>query len=419
MDFHMSALFRKQAVDAQQQRLFGSISLAQPLSSTIVTLCIFSIATIIMVFLCFSQYARKETVKGYLKPEKGLIKAYTNRSGVVEKLFIQEGSKVVAGQALASIITAQVLDSGEDLNDKLKAELIKQNHLLEEQLQQQIRMQTKESLRLKQRNGGLVESLAGLVRQQKLQKEKIALLRAQQSQYQKLHKEGYISELEIQQQLEKQLIARQDLESLLRSTLQQENDIQQIGHELAILADRFGAITTDIAQQQSNLSRQLSQLENNHKLIINATHSGTITAIQIDEGQTVNVNALLMSLLPEGTVLVAELMLPTRSAGFIKIGDVARLRFDAFPHQRFGLMQSQIIRVDQALITQTAANIPLQLNEPVYRVRSKLIQQSIQGYGQHFPLKSGMLLEADIILDTRSLLDWLLDPIYSLQGRVG
>jgi len=415
----MSELFRKQALDAQNQRLFGSISLAQPLSLSLITLSLSAVVASIILFLCFSNYARKETVLGYLKPDTGLISTYTNRDGVIAQLFVQEGSQVKAGQPLAAIVSAQILNSGEELSDKLTTELSKQSQLLDEKLQQQKRLQNEEFLRLSQRKGMLTESLAGLQRQQTLQSEKIALLVAQQSQYQKLHHEGYISELELQQQQEKHLIARQDLESLVRSSLQQKNEIQQLAHELTTLVDRYGAVRTEIAQQQSDLSRRLSQLENSHKLIINATHNGTITAIQVDEGQAVSNHTLLMSLLPQGSELVAELMLPTRSAGFVKMGDVARLRFEAFPHQRFGLMQSQIVRIDQALITQATGSIPIQLQEPVYRVRSKLSQQTIEGYGQSFPLKSGMLFEADIILDSRSLLDWLLDPIYSLQGRVG
>lgn len=415
----MSELFRKQALDAQKQRLFGSISLAQPLSHTIVTLSLATLVTGIILFLCFSNYARKETVKGYLKPENGLIKTFTNREGIVDQLLVEEGSVVRAGQPLVSVLTAQILGSGEELTDKLMAELNKQSLLLSEQIRQQNRLQNEEFVRLGQRKIVLEESLTVLSSQQQLQSEKVSLLTAQQRQFKKLHKEGYISELELQQQSEKHLVARQDFEAILRTSLQQKNEIQQLDHELNTLKDRYNVTKTEIKQQQSNLNRQIAQLENSHKLIINATHSGTITAIQVDEGQSVTANYLMMSLLPEGSELVAELMLPTRSAGFVKVGDVAKLRFDAFPHQRFGLIQSQIIRVDQALITQSAGNIPLALKEPVYLVRSKLNQQSIQGYGQHFPLKSGMLLEADIILDTRSLLDWLLDPIYSLHGRVG
>lgn len=415
----MSELFRKQAVEAQKQRLFGSVSLAQPVSHTIVTLILMLVVASIVLFLCLSNYSRKETVKGYLKPETGLIKTFSQRDGVVAQLFVHEGSAILAGQPLVSIITAQILGSGEELTDKLIAELSKQTLLLNEKILQQDRLQNEEVMLLGQRKDVLVESLTVLLRQQKLQIEKIALLEAQQSQYQKLHNEGYVSELDLQQQLEKHLVAKQDFESIVRSRLQQKSEIQQLQHELNTLADRYNGARAEIQQQKSDLSRQLVQLENSHKLIINATDSGTITAIQVDEGQAVSTNSLLMSLIPEGSELVAELMLPTRSAGFVKVGDVARLRFDAFPHQRFGLMQSHIIRVDQALITQSTSSIPLQLSEPVYRVRSKLNHQIILGYGQRFPLKSGMLLEADIILDTRSLLDWLLDPIYSLYGRVG
>jgi membrane fusion protein len=71
------------------------------------------------------------------------------------------------------------------------------------------------------------------------------------------------------------------------------------------------------------------------------------------------------------------------------------------------------------LLLDGEAIVPVVLSEPVYRVRTQLTAQDMMAYGDAFPLKSGMLLEADIVLDSRSLLDWLLDPIYSLQGRVG
>ena len=118
-------------------------------------------------------------------------------------------------------------------------------------------------------------------------------------------------------------------------------------------------------------------------------------------------------------LLVAELLLPTRSAGFVGKGDVARLRFDAFPYQRFGFVVSTVERIDKAVMLKGEATLPIALREPVYRVRTRLDTQGIRADGEAFRLRSGMLLEADIILDRRTLLDWLLDPLYSLRGRVG
>ena len=60
----------------------------------------------------------------------------------------------------------------------------------------------------------------------------------------------------------------------------------------------------------------------------------------------------------------------------------------------------------------------MRLSEPVYRIQAKLDKQFIEGYGKEFNLKSGMLFNADIMLDKRSLIDWMLDPILSVKGRL-
>ena len=62
--------------------------------------------------------------------------------------------------------------------------------------------------------------------------------------------------------------------------------------------------------------------------------------------------------------------------------------------------------------------MPVALQEPVYRVQVALDQQEIRAYGTTVPLQSGMLLNADIVLEQRSLLSWLLEPILSLKGRL-
>jgi membrane fusion protein len=60
-----------------------------------------------------------------------------------------------------------------------------------------------------------------------------------------------------------------------------------------------------------------------------------VTGIQVVAGETLSPakaqSTPLLHILPEGSELVAELLLPTRSAGFITKGQTSRLRFDAFP----------------------------------------------------------------------------------------
>jgi len=55
---------------------------------------------------------------------------------------------------------------------------------------------------------------------------------------------------------------------------------------------------------------------------------------------------------------------------------------------------------------------------PSYRVVVALNNQMIQAYGRNIPLRSGMKLDADIVIEQRSLLRWLFDPVFSIQGQL-
>jgi membrane fusion protein len=50
-------------------------------------------------------------------------------------------------------------------------------------------------------------------------------------------------------------------------------------------------------------------------------------------------------------------------------------------------------------------------------VTVQLQSQQFAAYGEHFPLQAGMTLRADIVLEERSLFEWLMDPLLALRGR--
>ncbi|MFN3275997.1 MAG: hypothetical protein ACK41U_15155 [Paracoccus sp. (in: a-proteobacteria)] len=60
----------------------------------------------------------------------------------------------------------------------------------------------------------------------------------------------------------------------------------------------------------------------------------------------------------------------------------------------------------------------LEVTEPVFRVKVALARDSVTAYGQQMPVQPGMLLSANIVIDRRSLPEWLLDPLYAV-GRMG
>ena len=56
-------------------------------------------------------------------------------------------------------------------------------------------------------------------------------------------------------------------------------------------------------------------------------------------------------------------------------------------------------------------------SEPVFSARGRLAAQTVQAYGTSVPLRAGMLLSADIVIDRRTLVEWLLDPLYAVGRR--
>ena len=110
------SLFRKEAVSHQSERLTGAITLAQPLSIKLTVLILVSVAVAIVAFLFSAEYSRKETVRAFLMPNKGVIKSFANQGGTIEKLWVKEGDNVIKGQSLATIIVQQNNSNGIDLS---------------------------------------------------------------------------------------------------------------------------------------------------------------------------------------------------------------------------------------------------------------------------------------------------------------
>ncbi|TPH18590.1 HlyD family secretion protein [Litorilituus lipolyticus] len=415
-------LFRKEAISNQSERLTGTITLAQPLSIKLIVFILVTIAVAIVGFLFNAEYSRKETVRGFLMPNKGVIKSFANQGGTIDKLWVREGAQVKKGQALATVIVKQHNTKGVDLSAQLVGQLNAQSNLIDDEIIQHTALQKQELVNLQVQHISLENEKTALNSQLILAEEKLLLLTEQQHDFNVLNKNGFLSSLERERQQQALLEAKQEKQNIARLLLQQQNQLNTVAFNISNLPQQYALRINSLKRQQADIQRQLAQVQSNYQYTITASHDGSIAGIQVVEGETLSQTKAqskpLLHIIPKGSELIAELLLPTRSAGFVKMGNETRLRFDAFPYQRFGFIKSEIVRIDQTLIIPNEVQLPVSLQEPVYRLRAKLNQQQVQAYGKAFNLKSGMLFEADIMLEQRTLIEWLLEPIYSLHGRV-
>ena len=128
-------LFRQEAIEFQRgQREFGEIALLQPVSTKLLAWLLAAVVTIAIVFLCFAQFSRKQTVPGFLTPAAGTLKVFPDREGVVTNLYVKEGQQVKAGDPLFTVGTPQIAADGEDVNAAKLASLKQQKETLGHQI---------------------------------------------------------------------------------------------------------------------------------------------------------------------------------------------------------------------------------------------------------------------------------------------
>ena len=182
--------------------------------------------------------------------------------------------------------------------------------------------------------------------------------------------------------------------------------------------ERF--LNTQIALQNelSTLTEHELEIQGRRDYTVYSPIDGNISSVQVKLGQTVGSGSLILFILPHNSQLEANVYVPSHSIGFLKKGQEVKIRYAAFPYQRYGIYRGRVKSIEKNILTPSDLAAVIHATEPMYKVIVALDEQSIQSYSQQWPLQPGMALEADIVLEKHSILRWVLDPIYSLRGKL-
>lgn len=91
--------------------------------------------------------------------------------------------------------------------------------------------------------------------------------------------------------------------------------------------------------------------------------------------------------------------------------------YDAFPYQKFGVGRAKVVKIARSPTSPEELPLDLQAKESQYRLLAALDDQQMRAYGKALALTPGMRLKADLVLERRSLLDWLLEPLLAAKRR--
>lgn len=157
-------------------------------------------------------------------------------------------------------------------------------------------------------------------------------------------------------------------------------------------------------------------------LLLRAPGSGRVTARMAHAGRHVTAGQSLLTLLPRNAVLEAELYLPDRLLESSTVGSEVLLRYQAFPHQRYGQYRGNIARIAESPMPTPRTIKPGNVkaaDDRIYRAVITLEQQTVRSdRGAPKALRPGLRVQADIILEKRRLYEWLLQPFARLRDRI-
>lgn len=409
-------LFRQEVIEFQQHnRQWGRVVPLQPLSTRIMVWCVFLVAAGAIAFLFLAQYARKETAPGYLSPASGTARVFAPQPGTISAVYVEQGESVQPGQPLLTVVTSQVAASGEDVNSIILTTLDQQKQALTRNIADEVRRIASERQRLTAEIEEHESVLSQLNAQMVVQRARIGILEKVVEAGAQLRVKGLVSEVDQRHREETLLEQRQGLISLGQQATTRKGQLSEVRFNLDQLPFVQGDKIQALRNELSATEQHIAEVNGRSAYIVRAPIGGRISLLQASAGQAADPHRLQLQIVPTGSPLQAKLFIPVRAIGFVEAGQDVRILFDAFPYQRFGTYHGRITKVSQTVLLASDVEAPVTLKEPAYAATVVLDQPNVVAHGKKVPLQPDMALRADIILEKRTLADWIFAPLRHLR----
>lgn len=436
------SLFRPEVAQARNAQWLGVVRLGQRLSFTVVSVVAIGLVGLLVSFATWGDIHRKARLSGLLVPMAGALSITAPQSGVLREQRLQDGQLVQAGDVLAVIeLQRDSLVDGSASNAAVQIALqigMRRASLQSERQLRELQMRQRAQV-LADRTTTLQAELRQLEQERTLQQSRLQLAEKGVQRQQQLADAGFVAEAQLHTRQEELIELRTRVQGIERTRLGLERDLATAQGERESLQTQ---LQTDLAQLDRSLA-SLGQeaVENSARktVAITAPQAGVLSTLNLPMGQAVQAGQTLATLVPTVAMtapakpgaqalpntLEAHLYAPSRQAGFVKPGQAVFVRYDAYPYQKFGLYPGQVQAVSATpfAANELPGNLSQQLMsqtggvEALFRVTVAVDKQAVVATGEALPLKPGMTLQADVLLERRKVWEWVLEPLLAARAN--
>lgn len=371
--------------------------------------------------------------------------------GVVRAIHVTEGQKVKAGDALVDLdptisgadrdrLTREALAAGLDkarleaiLADPANPEpkFVPPEGTTPEMLDVQVRLMLAETAKFRAGLAALEEEerrrvAARAVSQAQIDKLNavIPLLRDTEKAIRVLAKSGHASKLKHNEVKERLVAAEKDhateserlreAEAGLASMQQQRQQVvqafrTQLLKELAAAGEKQA-----VAEQELKKATERTRLQ-----ALRAPVDGTVQQLATTTvGGVVQPAEALLVIVPSEATLEIEAALLNKDIGFVRVGQRAAVKLEAFPYTIYGTLTGEVVDISADTVPTPGLSGTVVRGAPSearrassYLARVRLDSASVNLDGRTVPLGPGLAANVEIRTGTRTVLTFLLDPI--------
>jgi HlyD family secretion protein len=423
--------------------------------SRLIRLTIMLMLGLVLAGLAWSFVGRADVIvsaSGVVSPDEEVRRVYAPIGGELVDIYVAEGAPVSQGDVLARINARDAIQiAARALDAELTLAEVKQEYeqwperreLMERQaaaLKNQI--ETAERLHEKRVTEGL-EKLAQAQRAKLTEArgnlKKAALARAaakrEWDKFKRLFARpggGGVSKNQVEEQRDAYLAAETDhrlaearlgeLEFQLGEEYAEARaELEGSDQKLAELRIEYENLLNEIKQEayrielkyrSARLAAEMAErvrfenIDEENFLRILAPVSGVVTDVAFTQaGDKIAPNTPLVSIAPADARTVLKVDIAERDRGFLREGQPVKMKFSAFPYQRYGHINGTLEYISPATRGGSGPE------GAVYRGNVSLDRDYFKVGDTRYPLRFGMAATAEIVVQKRRLIEYAFDPL--------